>query len=75
MFPVWSHIQLNPVPEDTHPGAYMDASHLKCKKCDYSAGDSYSLKLHSRTHDPEGKKFKCDRAGYDRAYNTKGHLN
>ena len=56
-------------------GQHMDSSHLKCKKCDYSAGDSYYLKLHSRTHDPEGKKFKCDWAGYDRTYNTEGHLN
>ena len=56
-------------------GQHMDASHLKYKKCDYSAGDSYSLKLHSRIHDPEGKKFKCDWAGCDRAYKTKGHHN
>ena len=26
-------------------GQHMDTSHLKCKKCDYSAGDSYSLSL------------------------------
>ena len=50
-------------------------THLKCNKCDYSAGDSYSLKLHSRIHDPEGRKFKCDFAGCGRVYNTKGHLN
>ena len=56
-------------------GQHMDTSHLKCKKCDYSAGDSYSLKLHSRIHDPEGKKFKCNFAGCGRVYNTKGHLN
>ena len=56
-------------------GQHMDTSHLKCKKCDYSAGDSYSLRLHSRIHDPEEKKFKCDFAGCGRVYNTKGHLN
>ena len=56
-------------------GQYMDAFHLKCHRCDYSAGDSYSLRLHSRTHGPEGRKFECDWAGCNRVYNTKGHLN
>ena len=56
-------------------GQHMDSSHLKCHRCDYSAGDSYSLRLHSRTNDPEGKKCKCDWVGCDWAYNTKGHLN
>ena len=56
-------------------GQHMDASHLKCSKCDYSAVHSYTLRLHSRIHDPEGKKFKCDFAGCGRVYNTKGHLN
>ena len=56
-------------------GQHMDTSHLKCHRCDYSAGDSYSLRLHARTHDPEGRKFECDWAGCNRVYNTKGHLN
>ena len=56
-------------------GQHLEAPHLKCKRCDYSAGDSYSLRVHSRVHDPEGKKYKCDVAGCGRAYNTKGHLN
>ena len=56
-------------------GQHMDTSHQKCNRCDYSAGDSYSLKLHFKIHDPEGRKFKCDFAGCGRVYNTKGHLN
>ena len=56
-------------------GQHLEATHLKCKKCDYLVGDSYSLSIHARVHDPEGKKFKCNYAGCERAYNTKGHLN
>ena len=56
-------------------GQHLEAAHLKCKKCDYTAGDSYSLSIHARVHDPEGKKFKCSYAGCEWAYNTKGHLN
>ena len=63
--PLRTHIQ----------GQHLEATHLKCKKCDYSAGDSYSLSIHARVHDPKGKKFKCNYAGCKRAYNTKGHLN
>ena len=56
-------------------GQHMDASHLKCSRCDYSAGDTYSLRLHSRMYDPEGKTFKCDWVVCDQAFNTKGHHN
>ena len=56
-------------------GQHLVAAHLKCKVCEYSAGDSYSLKLHVRSHNTEGKKVSCTFPGCKRAYHTKGHLN
>ena len=41
----------------------------------HSGGDAYSLKLHQRTHDPEGKKFSCTWPHCGRSYGSKGHLN
>ena len=38
---------------------HMEVAKYKCSKCGYSGGDTYSLKLQQRTHDPEGKKFPC----------------
>ena len=56
-------------------GQHMDAPHLKCSKCSYHAGSSYSLKLHMKTHAEVESKFVCDHPGCGRAYATKGHLN
>ena len=36
-------------------GQHLEATHLKCKKCDYSAGDSYSLSIHAGSMTPRGK--------------------
>ena len=35
-------------------GQHMELAQFKCNKCEYSSGDAYALKLHQRTHDPEG---------------------
>ena len=56
-------------------GQHMEVTKFKCSKCDYSGGDAYSLKLHQRTHDPEGKKFSCTWPHCGRSYGSKGHLN
>ena len=56
-------------------GQHMDAPHLKCSRCSYHAGSSYSLKLHMKTHAGVESKFMCDHPGCGRAYATKGHLN
>ena len=56
-------------------GQHLEAAHLKCKVCAYSAGDSYSLILRMRSHNTEGKKFPCTSPGCNRSYHTKGHLN
>ena len=56
-------------------GQHMAAPHLKCSKCSYHAGSSYSLKLHMKTHAEVESKFVCDHPGCGRAYATRGHLN
>ena len=56
-------------------GQHMAAPHLRCNKCSYHAGSSYSLKLHKRTHADVGSKCVCSHPGCGRSYAMKGHLN
>ena len=56
-------------------GQHMDVPDLKCSRCDYHAGDAYSLRIHQRKHASTTPRFHCQNPGCGRSYTTLGHLN
>ena len=53
---------------------HMNQTPFHCAECDKYFGDSNTLKLHNRKHDPDATVFPCDHEGYDKVFREKGRL-